>query len=94
MLKKFNIIAFLEGVSYLVILYNMLVNKPLYPELYQMLLKPVGMAHGVLFIAYVALAFLLKKPENWSYKDLFIILLASLIPFATFWVEYKYCKKA
>ena len=94
MLKSFKIIAFLEGISYLVVLYNMLVNKTFFPDLYQTLLQPFGMGHGILFIAYVVLAILLKEPQKWSYKDLALILLASLLPSATFWVERKYCKTA
>lgn len=94
MLKLFKNIAFLEGLSYLVILFNMLVVKVLSPDFYQILLKPFGMTHGVLFIAYVIIAILLKDKQNWTLKDLALILGASLIPFATFWVERKYCKNA
>lgn len=90
MLKLFKWTAFLEGCSYLVILANMLFVKPLNFELYQTLLYPIGMTHGVLFIGYVLLALLLVKSQGWSFKDLAIILLASLIPFGTFWVEKKY----
>lgn len=94
MLKLFKNVAFLEGLSYLVILFNMLVVKTFKPDFYHILLKPFGMTHGVLFIAYVILALLLFKKQNWTFKDLFLILGASLIPFATFWVEKKYCKNA
>jgi integral membrane protein len=45
----------------------------------------------VLFIAYIILALLLKKKQNWNYPTLGIILAASLVPFGTFYVE-KYCK--
>lgn len=90
MLKFFKIVAFLEGTSYLVILANMLFIKPNNTELYQTLLFPVGMAHGILFMAYILLAILLKGPMKWSAKDFFLILFASIIPFGTFWVERKY----
>jgi len=90
MLKFFKIVAFLEGTSYLVILANMLFIKPNNTELYQTLLFPVGMAHGILFMAYILLAILLKGPMKWSGKDFFLILFASIIPFGTFWVERKY----
>ncbi len=90
MLKIFKIVAILEGISYLVLFANMLLIKPNYPDLYKTLLYPIGMAHGVLFIAYVILAILLKYDLNWSYSKLGIILAASLLPFATFWVEKKY----
>ncbi|MFA9191669.1 DUF3817 domain-containing protein [Flavobacterium sp. FZUC8N2.13] len=91
MLKIFKITAILEGISYLVLFSNMLFIKPNNFELYHQLLYPIGMSHGILFIAYIILAFLLKTPQKWSVKDFGIILLASLIPFGTFYVEKKYC---
>jgi integral membrane protein len=50
------------------------------------------MTHGILFIAYVLLAVLLKKSQEWDFKVLLIVLAASLLPFATFFVEKKYLK--
>ncbi len=90
MLKTFKIVAFLEGTSYLVILANMLFIKPNNTDLYQTLLFPVGMSHGLLFMAYILLAIMLKSPMKWSGKDFFLILFASIIPFGTFWVEKRY----
>lgn len=91
MLKIFKITAILEGISYLVLFSNMLFIKPNHFELYQKLLYPIGMSHGILFIGYVLLAFLLKNAQKWNLKDFAIIQLASLIPFGTFYVEKKYC---
>ena len=90
MLKLFKIIAILEGISYLILFANMLLIKPNNLDLYKTLLYPIGMAHGVLFIGYVVLAILLKFQLNWDWGKLGIILAASLLPFATFWVEKKY----
>ncbi|MDG2433024.1 DUF3817 domain-containing protein [Flavobacterium sp.] len=92
MLKVFKITAILEGISYLVLIANMLILKNMNPDLYHVILRPFGMAHGFLFIAYIILAILLKKPQNWSWNTLAIILAASLIPFGTFYIEKKYCK--
>lgn len=90
MLRIFKVTAILEGISYLVLFANMLVIKNNNPELYHTLLRPLGMAHGILFIGYVLLAFLLRKPENWDLKTFAIIQIASLIPFGTFYIEKKY----
>ena len=90
MLKIFKIVAILEGISYLVLFANMLAVKRNLPDLYKTLLYPIGMAHGVLFIGYVVLAILLKYEQNWDWSKLGVILAASLLPFATFWVEKKY----
>jgi len=51
------------------------------------------MSHGLLFVGYVLLAFAIKKSQNWSFTNFGIVLLASLLPFATFYVEQKYIKK-
>ncbi|WP_027126806.1 DUF3817 domain-containing protein [Gelidibacter mesophilus] len=94
LIKSFKAVAILEGISYLVLFGNMLLIKPFYPELYKTLLYPIGMGHGLLFIAYVLLALLVGSKLKWSFKTLGIVLLASLIPFATFYVERKYLKTA
>ena len=93
MKRIFKNIAILEGISYLVLLFNMLFIKPSNVELYKSLLYPIGMSHGILFIAYVLLAVLLKKSQEWNYKTTLIVLGASLLPFATFYIEKKYLRK-
>lgn len=90
LLKSFKFVAILEGISYLVLFGNMLLVKPFQPEIYETLLYPIGMTHGLLFIAYVILALLIGSKLKWSFKTLGIVLLASLIPFATFYIERKY----
>ncbi len=92
MLAFFRLIAALEGISYLVLFYNMLYNKRANPELYQQLLYPIGMAHGILFVLYVVLAIYLKVEYKWFLKKLGLILLASLLPFGTFYSDYKWLK--
>ncbi|MFY0483021.1 DUF3817 domain-containing protein [Flavobacterium sp. PLA-1-15] len=90
MLKFFKIVAILEGVSYLALFANMLFIKPNNMELYKTLLFPIGMGHGVLFIAYLILATMLKFELDWSWKKFGIIAIASVLPFGTFYVEKKY----
>ncbi|MDI9309459.1 MAG: DUF3817 domain-containing protein [Limnohabitans sp.] len=94
MLKTFKRVAILEGISYIVILLNMLIVKKISILLYKQILFPVGMSHGVLFIGYIILAMLLMKPQKWDFKTLAIILGASLIPFGTFYIEKKYLRDA
>ncbi len=88
--KIFKIVAILEGVSYLLLFANMLLIKPNNISLYKTLLFPIGMAHGLLFMSYIILAILLKFDENWDWKKFIIILIASILPFGTFYVEKKY----
>ena len=92
--KIFKIVGWLEGLSCLILFGNMLITKHLNPELYQTMLFPVGMMHGLLFITYCILALMLKSEENWSYKKLFEVCIAAVFPFGTFYIERKYFRNA
>ena len=94
MTRLFRYVALCEGVSYLALFFNMLVIKPTNPDLYKTFLFPVGMAHGVLFIGYIILAIMLKIEQNWPWKKFIEVCVASLLPFATFYIERKYFKEA
>ena len=86
----FRIVAFLEGLSYLLLLFIATPIKYIQdnPEYVKML----GMPHGILFILYVILAFVIKPEMKWDNKIFGIVLVASIIPFGTFYVERKYLK--
>tara|TARA_B100000945_G_C20196772_1_gene509476 strand:- start:6 stop:278 length:273 start_codon:yes stop_codon:yes gene_type:complete len=84
----FRIVAFLEGISYILLMtFGLYFKYQLNDESY---VKILGMPHGLLFILYILIAFLLKENENWPRKDFGIILLASLIPFGTFYIDRRY----
>lgn len=88
MLTLFRVISILEGISYLSLF---AVTMPLkYLADLPMPNKYVGYTHGGLFIAYIILAIVFWMEKKWSLKRLFILLLASLLPFATFYVDQKY----
>jgi len=86
--KVFKYVSILEGLSFLLLLFIAMPLKYIW-EMPQMV-QQVGMAHGVLFIAYVIGAIWLFKPLNWNFKELLIILGCSLVPFGPFYVEKKY----
>lgn len=86
----FKITAILEGISYLLLFFNMLVIKKNDFELYKSILYPLGMTHGLLFVGYIVLAFLIKNIFKWTHKTFFIVLIASLLPFGTFYIDKKY----
>ena len=52
--------------------------------------KALGMPHGVLFILYITLAVFIQKKMNWDKKKLLVIMVASIVPFGTFYIDYKY----
>ncbi|NHN25851.1 DUF3817 domain-containing protein [Flavobacterium jejuense] len=88
MIKFFKIIALLEGISLLALLFFAMPMKYIFGN--PLFVKHVGMAHGLLFILYIALAVLLKMEQKWDIKKFGIICLASIIPFGTFYIEKKY----
>lgn len=88
MKSVFRIVALLEGLSYIGLLF---VGVPMkYFANNDALVKGLGMPHGILFMAYLVMAFLIRDQMNWKGKSFIIVLLASIIPFGTFWVERKY----
>lgn len=89
LLSAFAWVAVLEGISYILLFANMLIVKRVDPELGASLVYPIGMAHGVLFVLYIILAFQCKMNYNWNFKKLFIYLVLSVVPFGTFWVDRK-----
>ncbi|PRX50583.1 DUF3817 domain-containing protein [Salegentibacter salegens] len=86
--KVFKYVSILEGLSFLLLLFIAMPLKYIW-EMPQMV-QQMGMAHGVLFIAYVMGAIWLFKPLNWNFKELLVILGCSLVPFGPFYVEKKY----
>ncbi|MDG1715531.1 DUF3817 domain-containing protein [Lacinutrix sp.] len=90
MLKTFRIIALLEGVSYLLLMAAAVYKRM--PEGNDEYVQLLGMPHGLLFVAYIALAIFLQTTYKWNTKTFIVILLGSLIPFGTFYVDKKYLK--
>lgn len=91
MIILFRLIAFLEGLSYLLLLFVASPLKHFYDDPYYVNL--LGMPHGILFIGYLILAYLIKKRMKWHKNVFLIVLLSSIIPFGTFYVEYKYVNR-
>ena len=91
LLNSFRITAFLEGLSYILLLgiavpVKYLAGDPSYVKL-------LGMPHGLLFVLYIALAVLMAQNYKWTRKTLAIVLIAAIIPFGTFYIDNKYLKK-
>ena len=88
MIKTFRITSFLEGISFLCILFITMPLKYFFdnPEPN----KIIGTVHGVLFILYILLASSVKTKKQWSLKTFIIILACSIVPFGTFWMDKKY----
>lgn len=86
-LKILSILGVLEGISYLLLLgvcmplkYGFDMPEPT---------SIVGMAHGVLFIAYCAWVIIVALDFKWSNAEIIWALVASILPFGTFVADKK-----
>ena len=79
MINIFRLVALLEGLSYVFLLFIAVPIK--YWDGDEKWVKLLGMPHGILFVSYVIFAFLMKENKKWGMKDLGIVLLASILPF-------------
>jgi len=80
-----RLIALLEGISFLLILFVSMPLKYVWnmpsPNIY------IGYSHGLLFILYVGTVIYMSRVLNWGIKTTFMALIASVIPFGTFWAD-------
>ena len=90
MIKTLRVISYLEGISYILLLFIAVPIK--YYANDPSLVKLLGMPHGLLFVAFVILSLVNSKKYNWSFIKTIVVLISSIIPFGTFYVDYKYFK--
>ena len=85
---RLRIAALIEGVT-CIALY--LIAMPIkYIGGFEKAVALPGMIHGVFFIAYLLLLLPVYRQQKWSFSNLFICGIASVVPFMTFWADYKY----
>ncbi len=90
LIGQLQLLAILEGISYisfgltmpLKYLYG--IKEPNYV---------VGVAHGALFIAYVIWVLVVHIDRKMPASKTLLLLIASLVPFMTFWAEKKILKQ-
>jgi integral membrane protein len=83
-LGRLRLIAFLEGCSYLLLGFTMILKyKYAMPQPNYI----VGLAHGILFVLYVGLLLQVSLIHRWNLLKIVGAFLASLIPFGTFWAD-------
>jgi integral membrane protein len=90
-LGRLRIIAFLEGVSYLVLLGIAMPLK--YMAGIPQAVRVVGMAHGVLFVLFVLLLIQVATEKSWSFKKSALSFISSLVPFGTFYADARWFRK-
>ena len=84
-----RLVALLEGISYLLFIvtvplkYGFDITTPNYI---------VGMAHGVLFLAYGALVLANALEYRWGFNKTVVAGICGLLPAGTFYADYKIFK--
>lgn len=81
-LGRFRIVAFLEGVSLLMLFFVAMPMKYLMDI--PIVVTWVGWAHGVLFMAYLLFGLHAAVEEEWGIKEIALAFFASFVPFGTF----------
>lgn len=87
-LHSFKIIALLEGISLLALFFIAMPLKYIC-KMEHATFYP-GLAHGLLFVAYIYLAYAVKERQGWTNMQFAFVCLASMLPFGTFYMERKY----
>ncbi len=87
LLSQLHVIGILEGTSYLLLL-GVCMPLKYYADM-PLPTRVVGMAHGVLFIAYCTYVVGLGLKYDWSIKVIFLGLVASVLPFGPFVADKK-----
>ena len=87
MIRFFRTVAYLEGISFLVLLFIAMPLK--YVWAMPLAVRVTGSAHGGLFIAYCAMAFLVGKRLNWDAKTGALAFIAAFLPFGPFVLDRK-----
>ncbi len=82
-----RLLAMLEGVSLLLLLFIAMPLK--YYNDMPGAVSVTGMTHGLLFMALVGYASLVSQKEGWSERFFFLLVLSSMVPFATFFMDRR-----
>ena len=91
MILAYRIVGFLEGLSYLLLLFVGVPFKYLADN--EAWVKALGMPHGLLFVVYVFFTIVLQSKLNLTKLNTFKLLVASILPFGTFYTDYKIVSK-
>jgi integral membrane protein len=84
-LARFRLVSLAEGVSFLLLL---CVGMPLkYGADMPAATMVFGSLHGLLFLAYLALAWDAKQAQGWDGKRFGVVLLAAVLPTGPFWLH-------
>ncbi|WP_428024917.1 DUF3817 domain-containing protein [Arcobacter sp.] len=86
-LNRFRIISYIEGLSYLTLLFIAMPIKYIGENPYPV--KVIGMTHGVLFILFMIFLFETMRKYNWENRFSLKLFVYSIVPFGSFIIEKR-----
>jgi integral membrane protein len=87
MTSKFRTVALLEAVSYLALLSATIFHRVLDGS--DAGVSVMGPIHGMLFLAYVLLALMIREEQGWTVGQTILVLVLSALPFGAVYVHNK-----
>ena len=86
-IQTLRVVGLLEGLSFLLLLFIAMPMKYMFDN--PVLVKYVGMGHGVLFILFLIVLFAVCEKQKWSITIFLMGLAASILPFGPFVFDRK-----
>lgn len=86
-IRSFRLIALAEGWSFLLLLFIAMPLK--YFAGMPLGVRIIGSIHGALFVLYVIAAVRAARHDKWSFRQLLVALVASVLPFGPFVIDHK-----
>lgn len=87
MTSKFRIVALLEAVSFIALLAATIFHRVFDGS--DAGISVLGPIHGILFLAYVLLALLIREEQGWTAGQTILVLVLSALPFGALYVHNK-----
>ncbi len=85
---RLRVLAFLEGVSLLVLVFVAVPMKHFFDN--PAAVKAIGPVHGALFLLFIFNALRVGVEERWKFRETtWKVLLACFVPFGTFYIDYS-----
>lgn len=84
-LTGYRVLAWLTGVLLIVVFFVAMPLKYLADN--ETLMSVIGPGHGFVYMVYMVFAFLVFNAMRWPLQRLFVLLLAGVVPFLSFFVE-------
>ncbi|OTG65374.1 hypothetical protein B9T25_12210 [Acinetobacter sp. ANC 4470] len=86
-IQTLRVVGLLEGLSFLLLLFIAMPMKYIFDN--PVLVKYVGMGHGVLFILFLIVLFTVCEKQKWSLTIFLMGLAAAILPFGPFIFDRK-----